>query len=132
MTTIEVFDPAMCCPSGVCGPSVDPALSRFAADLDWLADQDVPVTRYNLAQEPGAFVTHSVVTAAMESDGEAALPAILVDGRLVSHGRYPDRKELAGWAGLASEVASQGQRCCEPAAVSLGRRDPQASTTNCC
>ena len=35
-TTIRVFDPAMCCSSGVCGPQVDPDLARFAADLDWL------------------------------------------------------------------------------------------------
>ncbi len=33
MTTIEVFDPAMCCSTGVCGPQVDPDLARFAADL---------------------------------------------------------------------------------------------------
>lgn len=100
MTTIHVFDPAMCCSSGVCGPSVDPALSRFAADLDWLASQDVRVTRYNLAQEPGAFVAQPLVTAVMERDGDAALPAIVADGRLVSEGRYPDRVELADWAGL--------------------------------
>jgi hypothetical protein len=35
-TTLCVFDPAMCCSTGVCGPSVDPELARFAADLDWL------------------------------------------------------------------------------------------------
>jgi len=28
MKTIEIFDPAMCCSSGVCGPSVDPKLVR--------------------------------------------------------------------------------------------------------
>ena len=36
MTRLEVFDPAMCCPTGVCGPAVDPKLARFAADLAWL------------------------------------------------------------------------------------------------
>jgi hypothetical protein len=36
MTSIRVFDPAMCCSTGICGPSVDPQLVRFAADLDWL------------------------------------------------------------------------------------------------
>lgn len=34
--TVEVFDPAMCCSTGVCGPSVDPALSQFAGDLGGL------------------------------------------------------------------------------------------------
>jgi len=46
---IEVFDPAMCCSTGVCGPSVPPALARFAGDLEWLARHGVDVTRYNLA-----------------------------------------------------------------------------------
>lgn len=26
---IEVFDPPMCCSSGVCGPAVDPVFPRF-------------------------------------------------------------------------------------------------------
>ena len=55
MTTIRVFDPAMCCSSGVCGPSVDPQLARFSADLDWLKAQGVSVERFNLAQQPAAF-----------------------------------------------------------------------------
>jgi len=106
MTTIEVFDPAMCCSTGVCGPSVDPALSRFAADLDWLAGQAVAVTRYNLAQQPGAFAAQPIATAALETDGDAALPLVLADGQLVSKGRYPARGELAAWAGLASKAGT--------------------------
>jgi AhpD family alkylhydroperoxidase len=105
MTIIEVFDPAMCCSTGVCGPSVDPALSRFAADLDWLAAQDAAVTRYNLAQQPGAFAAQPLVTAALETDGEAALPVVLADGAVVSKGRYPSRDELAAWAGLSGSGA---------------------------
>jgi hypothetical protein len=36
---LEVFDPPLCCPTGVCGPSVDPDLVRFSADLAWLSEQ---------------------------------------------------------------------------------------------
>ena len=53
MTKLEVFDPPMCCSSGVCGPKVDPVLPRFAADLEWMKSQGVAVSRYNLAQLPG-------------------------------------------------------------------------------
>ena len=56
MMDVRVFDPAMCCSTGVCGPSVDPQLARFSADLDWLKSQGVAVSRFNLAQQPGAFV----------------------------------------------------------------------------
>lgn len=101
MTTVEVFDPAMCCSTGVCGTDVDPTLSRFAADLDWLAAQGASVTRATLSQEPGKFVASGPVRAALETNGPDALPAVLVDGALVSSGRYPSREELAQWAGLA-------------------------------
>lgn len=55
MTAVRIFDPAMCCSTGVCGPSVDPKLVRFSADLDWLKSQGVAVERFNLSQEPAAF-----------------------------------------------------------------------------
>ena len=97
---IEVFDPAMCCSTGVCGPSVPPALARFAGDLEWLARQGVEVTRYNLTHEPQAFVASEPARAALAERGEQALPLILADGERVSIGRYPYRSELAGWAGV--------------------------------
>ena len=53
---IDVYDPPMCCPTGVCGTDADDVLARFAADLDWLARQGVQVRRYNLSQEPQAPV----------------------------------------------------------------------------
>ena len=48
MKKLEVFDPPQCCSTGVCGPSVDPKLVQFAADLHWLANQRLSVERYNL------------------------------------------------------------------------------------
>ena len=100
MTLVQVFDPAMCCSTGVCGPSVDPQLVRFAADLDWLHSQGISVERFNLAQQPGAFAGDAAVRAALESDGETALPLVKVDGEVKSRGAYPSRDELASWAGL--------------------------------
>ena len=100
MKTIEVFDPAMCCSTGVCGPSVDPALVRFGADLDWLAGQGASVERFNLAQQPGAFAERDLVSAALREKGEQCLPLVLADGQVVSEGGYPSRAELAGWAGI--------------------------------
>ena len=48
MSKLEVFDPAMCCSTGVCGVDVDPVLVQFAADLQWLGEQGVEIKRYNL------------------------------------------------------------------------------------
>lgn len=97
---VQVFDPPMCCSTGVCGPSVDPKLVAFASDLDWLKRQGVEVERYNLAQQPAAFMACDIVKATLQRSGDACLPMILLDGAAFSQGRYPGRAELASAAGV--------------------------------
>jgi len=100
---IEVYDPAMCCSTGVCGPSVDPQLVRFSADLEWLKSQGISVERFNLAQQPGAFAQDAAVKAALMMGGdEVNLPLVKVDGKVKSSGVYPSRAELAEWAGIGA------------------------------
>lgn len=106
MTVLHVFDPPMCCSTGVCGPSVDPQLVRFAADLDWLHSQGISVERFNLSQQPGAFAEDAAVRTALETKGEAALPLVKVDGEVKSSGAYPSRDDLAAWAGLEAPTPS--------------------------
>ena len=106
MTAIRVFDPAMCCSSGVCGPSVDPQLARFSADLDWLKTQGVSVERFNLAQQPAAFAADQSVRSALETKGEAGLPVVKVNGEIKSSGVYPSRAELSSWAGVGDAADS--------------------------
>ncbi len=94
-TQLEVFDPPMCCSTGICGPSVDPALTRFAADLQWLASQGIQVVRYNLAQQPQAFVGNPLVKEILTESGNTSLPLIVLNGSVLSTGKYLSRKELA-------------------------------------
>ena len=107
MLKMQVFDPAMCCSTGVCGPSVDPTLPRFAADLDWLKSKGVEVERFNLAQQPAAFSGNPKVKQALNSRGTKSLPMILVDGEVKSSGGYPSRADLARFAGVAFEPAPE-------------------------
>jgi hypothetical protein len=113
--TIRVFDPAMCCSTGVCGPSVDPELARFAADVDWLQKQGVTVERFNLSQQPAAFAETAVVKEAL-ARGTAVLPLVLVGDRVAVEGSYPSRETLAALAGVVvkklAPVPSSG--CCGP------------------
>ncbi len=102
MTKVEVFDPPMCCSTGVCGPEVDPVLVRFAADLQWLAKEGAQVERYTLSQQPQAFVANSLVKSLLETEGNECLPLILVNGQLASKGRYAAREDLARLSGLAA------------------------------
>ena len=90
---VEVFAPSMCCSAGVCGPSVDPVVLRFAADLEWLAGRGVEVSRHNLGGEPAAFAAAPAVQAALSERGTDCLPLILVDGRVVSQGTEVDQED---------------------------------------
>lgn len=112
--TLQIFDPAMCCSTGVCGPEVDPKLVQFAADLDWLKAQGVIVQRHSLSQDPAAFVENKVVHATLTEKGEAALPVILANGKVVTTGHYPNRVELAGSFKLKATATSASVKssCC--------------------
>ncbi len=108
MPTITVYDPPMCCSTGVCGPEVDPKLAQFAGDLDRLRSQGVEVRRFNLAREPASFIENAAVKAILDRSGSDELPAIVIGDRVVVSGRYPGRDELAAMVGLSGEpVASE-------------------------
>ena len=117
MAKVEVFDPPMCCSTGVCGPSVDPALAAFAADLTWLADQGVEVERHTLSQEPQAFAERDLIRELLAERGDDALPAVLVDGALRSSGHYPSRQELSSWTLGAAPLGALGAVTAELVAI---------------
>jgi arsenical resistance operon trans-acting repressor ArsD len=100
MSKVEVFEPALCCATGVCGQDVDPQLVTFSADLDFVRSRGGDVARYNLASEPRTFAENDTVKAFLHVAGSNGLPLVLVDGVTAMTGRYPDRGQLAAWAGV--------------------------------
>ena len=119
MKTIQVFDPALCCSTGVCGADVDQALVTFSADVDWATQQGARIERFNLARQPVAFAENTTVRGMLERSGPEVLPIVLVDGDVALAGRYPQRRELARWAGLLPVTAAtapagccSGSGCC--------------------
>jgi hypothetical protein len=113
--TLQVFDPAMCCSTGLCGPDVNPKLVQFTADLDWLKSQGVIVQRHGLSQNPAAFVENEVVKVTLAEKGETALPILLVNGKVAATGRYPERGELAALLKLkaiGADKPAQSGCCC--------------------
>lgn len=106
MSKLEVFEPAMCCPTGVCGVSVDPALVQFNADLQALEQSGVQVARHSLSHDPAAFAAHADVVKEMEA-GMDRLPIVTVDGRIVSTGMYPSKVQLMSKLGLAIPTADK-------------------------
>lgn len=97
MNTLEVFDPPMCCSTGVCGPDVDPVMVKFAALLDRARSKGWAVNRFNLNQEPLAFLEQEKVKTLLEQKGVESLPVLFVNGELKSSGAYPSEQDLEMW-----------------------------------
>lgn len=93
MKTIQVYDPPMCCSTGICGTEIDPLLVRFAALLGDLGRGGVSVQRFNLGQQPLSFLQNTVVKDRLDKGGVDVLPLILVDGEVYLEGRYPSEVE---------------------------------------
>jgi hypothetical protein len=102
-TLIEVYDPAMCCSTGVCGPDVDDSLADFANDVKWLKSEGIEVNRFNLGQEPEVFKSNPAVLSRLQKGGSDVLPIIMINGEMVSEGGYPDRRQLTEWLVIAPE-----------------------------
>ena len=100
MKTIEIFDPAMCCPTGLCGTNIDPNLMRIAVVVDTLKKKGVNIIRHNLKDEPMIYVTNTKVNDLLQSKGVEVLPITLVDGEVAVTGEYPTTRQMAEWTGI--------------------------------
>lgn len=98
MKKIQIFDPSLCCSTGVCGAEVDNKLVTFASDVDWAKKQNITIERFNLAQQPLAFVETKIVGDYLRQHGTKSLPITIVDDQILLSGRYPTRDELATYA----------------------------------
>ena len=97
---LEIYDPPMCCSSGVCGPKVDQTLVAFAATLQWLRTQGVEVERFNPSHQFDCFAANPAVVKAINDSGMECLPLILLNGIITSRASYPSKAELAAMVGL--------------------------------
>lgn len=103
MRKIHIYEPAICCPTGLCGPAIDPELLRMSFITNNLKNTDVEAIRFNLTNEPNVFVEHQAMNALLMAEGMDCLPATFVDGELVAKGSYPTNAQFAEWSGLSEE-----------------------------
>lgn len=119
MSKIEIFDPAMCCSTGICGPGIDQELLRVATTINTLTKKGINITRYGLSGEPQAFVDNKKVNEYLMKEDVEVLPLTLVDGEVVKTKQYPTNAEFAKWAGLSQEELAEvpstekGGCCCD-------------------
>lgn len=118
---LEIYDPAMCCSTGVCGPSVDPELVRIQETLRQIQKQapEVQISRFGLSSDPQAFVANTTVAELLKNEGPQCLPLAFVNGELVSKAKYPTNLQLQtvlNKAGIGVSMVEKKPKgsCCGP------------------
>jgi len=94
---LEIFEPSLCCPSGVCGPEPDKALIDFQNTVVMLSKAMVEVKRYAINQAPLAFTGNPTVKQFITTEGPGKLPLTLLDGKIIKKGSYPNVEDLSGY-----------------------------------
>jgi hypothetical protein len=92
---MKIFEPAMCCSTGLCGVGVNKELLRISTVLNNLKNIGVVVERYNLSNAPQEFVNNKVANEFINKNGIDELPLILVDNEIAMYGRYPNNMEIS-------------------------------------
>lgn len=93
---IEIYDPPMCCSTGICGPSVDEKLIRINEDLNKIKQMypEATVERYMITQQPLKFKENPGVYAIVQAKGKNVLPITTVNGRMIKSYGYPSLDEI--------------------------------------
>lgn len=91
---VEIFDPPMCCPTGLCGPTVDQTLLDINEAILALEAEGIKVARYQMTGHPHAFLSNPEVMGLVRERNMAALPITVVNGTLLKTGAYPSLVEI--------------------------------------
>lgn len=91
---IEFFDPPMCCPTGLCGPTLDQTLLDVSEMILTLQGKNLRVERYQMASSPNAFLANPEVMQLVREKQMEALPITVVRGKVIKVGAYPSADEV--------------------------------------
>lgn len=97
MKKMIIFEPAMCCPTGVCGPSVNKELLRVSVTINNLKSNGVSIERYNLSNNPQIFIDNKLINDLLNKEGIDILPVVIVDGEVVKTKSYPTNEEFCSF-----------------------------------
>jgi len=91
---IEIFDPPMCCPTGICGPTVDQALINLNEMIASLQKEGIQIDRYQMTSNPHAFLSNPEVMKLVQEKQMAALPITVISNKVIKSGAYPTLEEI--------------------------------------
>lgn len=95
MKKLEIYEPPLCCPTGVCGPAPDPALATLQENVLRWKRAGIAVERIAINQDPARFMANATVVGLLTREGQEVLPLALLDGKVVSKGKYPTFDQVA-------------------------------------
>ena len=91
---VEIFDPPMCCPTGLCGPTLDETLLDLNEMILSLQAEGIMIERYQMTSHPQAFLSNPEVMRLVREQQMAALPITIVREKVIKVGEYPTLKEI--------------------------------------
>ncbi len=100
---VEFFDPPMCCPTGLCGPTPDQTLLDVNEMIFSLQKENLRVERYQMAGNPNAFLNNPEVMKLVQEKQMEALPIVVVRGKVVKVGAYPTLDEMRAMLNVATK-----------------------------
>lgn len=109
MSKLTIFEPSMCCDTGLCGVGIDPELLRISTIINTLKKQGIEVARYNLSSAPNAFVQNIQIKEILNKEGIKVLPVTMVNDKIVKKSSYPTNEELLSSLGIALSSLDEGQ-----------------------
>ncbi|MGG7058378.1 arsenite efflux transporter metallochaperone ArsD [Clostridium nigeriense] len=104
MKKMIIFDPAMCCSTGVCGPSVNPELLRISTTVNNLNNKGILVERYNLTSNPQIFVDNKTINELLMKKGVDVLPVTMLEGKIVKVGSYLTNEEICNLLEISPDL----------------------------
>ena len=135
MKKMCIYEPALCCETGLCGVNVDPELLRISTALNTLKNEGVVIERYNLNNAPMEFVKSSIVNQYVNEKGVDGLPVVTVDGEIVLAGRYPANDEILTLLDLPAELLlpkGAVSCCCDTDCTEICCEPEETDNNGCC
>ena len=91
---VEFFDPPMCCPTGLCGPTLDQTLLDVNEMILTLQGENLRVERYQMTSNPNAFLGNAEVIKLVREKQLEILPITVVRGKVIKAAAYPTLEEV--------------------------------------
>ncbi len=110
MVKMIIFDPAMCCSTGLCGPVINPDLLRLSTAINNLQKMGIDIERYNLSNDPQAFVDNKIINKVLDREGVDVLPVTIVDDEVVKTKKYPTNEELLSFLDLPESCLKSSEK----------------------